>query len=87
MMNRSGAVVERRTPSRKACRHHWVIESPHGATSLGYCKRCKRTKRFPNAAEDLLWNSERAGLGRWGRSRDSVKPITVGSPKRSEDGF
>lgn len=22
------------------CRHHWLIESPHGPTSMGICRLC-----------------------------------------------
>jgi len=47
------------------CQHHWIIDSPHGATSRGRCKVCGTTKRFPNAAEDALWASGGSTLGRW----------------------
>lgn len=36
------------------CVHHWIIETPIGATSAGVCKRCGDTRRFPNALEDTL---------------------------------
>ena len=46
-----------RTPkkSRKACVHHWVIESPNGRESAGHCKRCGRTRNFANATENVMW--------------------------------
>jgi hypothetical protein len=40
------------------CRHHWVIDSPHGATSLGRCKRCGEEKEFRNSAADTLWEGD-----------------------------
>jgi hypothetical protein len=40
------------------CRHHWVIESPHGATSLGRCKRCSEVREFRNSAVDTLWEGD-----------------------------
>ena len=33
------------------CRHHWVIESPHGATSHGICKRVRRGARLPELGD------------------------------------
>ncbi|MFQ6020051.1 MAG: hypothetical protein ACE5KW_04770 [Dehalococcoidia bacterium] len=50
------------------CRHHWVIESPHGATSSGVCKRCGTVREFRNAAGDGYWEDDSVSdLGRWGR--------------------
>ena len=52
------------------CRHHWLIESPHGATSMGICKLCGAQKEFRNSAYDRLWEDERLSdlsYGRWGR--------------------
>ena len=40
------------------CRHHWVIESPHGATSHGICKRCSEERDFQNSATDTLWEGD-----------------------------
>jgi hypothetical protein len=68
-----------KTPARKrtgACQHRWVIETPHGATSRGLCRRCGATKRFPNAAEDALWESGSGGLGRWA-NRKPITPTTL----------
>lgn len=41
------------------CRHHWVIESPAGATSRGTCKRCGAEREFYNAVADFPWEEER----------------------------
>jgi hypothetical protein len=40
------------------CRHHWLIESPHGATSWGICKHCGERREFSNSATDGLWDGE-----------------------------
>ena len=48
-------VIEREAPQ---CRHHWVIETPHGATSLGRCKRCSEVREFRNSAADTLWEGD-----------------------------
>ncbi len=40
------------------CRHHWVIESPHGALSLGTCKLCGEEREFQNSAQDTLWEGD-----------------------------
>lgn len=61
------------------CRHHWLIESPHGATSMGICKLCGAQKEFRNSAHGWLWEDEplsELSHGRWGRSRDVRAPVT-----------
>jgi len=68
------------TPKRRSsrtCQHRWVIETPHGATSRGLCKRCGATKRFPNAAEDALWEGGGGGLGRWANRKQAIAPTKV----------
>jgi hypothetical protein len=69
---------------RRACQHRWVIETPHGATSRGLCKRCGATKRFPNAAEDALWDVG-GSLGRWANRGAVARPskITSGGSRTS----
>ena len=55
-------VIEEQTFQEEAqepsCRHHWVIESPHGATSLGTCKLCGVEREFQNSATDTLWEGD-----------------------------
>ena len=48
-------IVELEVPT---CRHHWVIETPHGATSLGRCKVCSEVREFRNSAADTLWEGD-----------------------------
>ncbi len=72
------AVQESDAPSAPQCRHHWVIESPHGAVSKGVCKLCKAEREFPNSAQDYLWENETGptqSSGRWPRGdpRDSFR--------------
>ena len=65
------------------CRHHWLIEAPHGATSMGVCKLCGSQKEFRNSAGDFLWEDEpmsELAYGRWGRSR------SISAPARGEEG-
>ena len=63
-----------------SCRHRWVIETPHGATSRGMCKHCGTTKRFPNAAEDAIWESGRGNLRRWAGRRGVARPAKISLP-------
>lgn len=74
-MGEEAAVREQRRQRSQSCRHHWIIETPHGATSRGSCKRCGASKRFPNAAEDIFWQSR--GLGRWSAGRGIARPAEV----------
>lgn len=68
----------------KACRHHWLIETPHGVTSRGVCKRCGATRRYPNAAEDALDAKGPARLGRWSRSKEQNKPAKIRLDDRAD---
>ena len=80
-----GIAVKHRRRTTRRCQHHWIIETPHGATSRGQCKRCGAAKRFPNAAEDaLLWGSGSA-MGRWSSNRQLSKPRKIAAPKDLED--
>lgn len=74
--------LQRRRP--RSCRHHWIIESPHGATSRGVCKRCGASRRFPNAAQDALWESTRSALGRFA-NRGAGRPTKITAPAGLED--
>ena len=59
------------------CRHHWLIDAPHGATSPGICKLCGAQKEFRNSAGDFLWEDEpmsELAYGRWGRSTSISAP-------------
>ena len=63
--------VEEEAPQ---CRHHWVIESPQGATSLGRCKLCEEVREFRNSAADTLWEGDpMRSAGRMGSNRPIVK--------------
>ena len=48
-------IIEQEAPQ---CKHHWVIESPHGATSAGRCKICNEVREFRNSAADTLWEGD-----------------------------
>lgn len=60
-----------------ACRHHWIIETPHGALSGGRCKRCGEQRQFRNSANDYIWDgdSSSSGYGRLGGVRSTPKPV------------
>jgi hypothetical protein len=63
--------VSAKAASRAAHPHHWVIASPNGEYSQGTCKICGKTKKFPNSAEDNLWQRN-VPTSRWtGRGEDT----------------
>lgn len=35
------------------CRHHWVIETPHGPLSRGVCRLCGVVREFKNFWDDV----------------------------------
>ncbi len=45
------------------CRHHWIIESPHGAFSGGRCKLCGGEREFRNSANDYIWDDDSSSSG------------------------
>ncbi len=36
------------------CRHHWLIETPDGPTSLGVCRICGLERKFDNNFEHYV---------------------------------
>lgn len=57
------AAIETEVPT---CQHHWLIETPRGATSHGHCKRCGEEREFRNSATDHLWEAESgSGYNTW----------------------
>jgi len=82
---REGTTVKTvRRSSSRSCQHHWIIETPHGATSRGLCKRCGARKRFPNAPEDKLWES--GAMGRFSSTAGVARPSELRlKEKREED--
>jgi hypothetical protein len=78
-MSEDVAIQEGRKRAIKNCKHRWVIETPHGATSRGYCRRCGATKRFPNAPEQPIWqfasnNARRSAKGRTANTKEIRLP-------------
>lgn len=70
--------IAERDETQVECRHHWVIESPHGATSLGKCKKCDEVREFRNSASDTLWEGDpMASAGRMagGGNRPVVREV------------
>jgi len=82
-MGRSPVIEEKRPAEMTAetevalCQHHWLIESPHGATSRGRCKRCGEEREFRNSATDHLWEDESgSGYNAWRGARSAKKAVT-----------
>ena len=42
-------------PRTGKCVHHWIIDSPNGRESRGTCKRCGKSRSFPNSTENVMW--------------------------------
>ncbi len=62
------------------CRHHWVIESPQGATSMGTCKVCGEVREFRNSAADTLWEGDpMVSISKMAANRRSAIPVGGGS--------
>ena len=48
------ATTNQPAPQEVSCRHHWIIEPPNGATSLGECRLCEVCKNFPNSTNYFI---------------------------------
>lgn len=44
--------------AEQTCRHHWVIDTPHGPVSKGECRLCGAQAEFRNSADDYLWEGD-----------------------------
>ena len=47
-MDLSIDAVAERPATATGCRHHWIIETPNGPFSRGFCKLCGETRDFEN---------------------------------------
>jgi hypothetical protein len=83
-MSEGVATQERRKRATKNCQHRWFIETPHGATSRGLCRRCGATKRFPNAPEQPMWGNFAGSnnAGRWGKGKRNPKELKLSNQDR-----
>ena len=69
-------LVEEQAPSsveQPQCVHHWVIDSPAGSTSMGFCRVCGERKAFANYVSDFIFegdSTETLSQGGW------KKPVT-----------
>jgi hypothetical protein len=81
-MSKTVSTRRKQATRRAHCRHHWLIESPQGPTSIGMCKLCGARKEFSNSVTDFLWEDEpqsELSYGRWGKSRDFNAPTDKGA--------
>jgi hypothetical protein len=89
-MQQSDVTVEAQAtesePQEPVCRHHWRIEAPNGATSMGSCKLCGEVREFANSSSDSIWENENSdGGNRWrGRGRGQAAPIADAPSNASE---
>jgi hypothetical protein len=42
------------------CVHHWIIDSPAGGVSAGYCKICSAHRVFANYVSDFIYEGDSA---------------------------
>jgi len=84
-MTQEAALEEKAAPAAPQCRHHWLIETPQGATSWGTCKLCGERREFANSASDALWEG---GGFPTGKSRPVVSyDARIGSLRDDGEGF
>jgi hypothetical protein len=61
--------AEEQLPAEPVCRHHWRIDAPNGATSMGRCKICGAVREFANSSSDSIWENDSSDSSRSWRGR------------------
>jgi len=51
----SGVALEKTLDAQAECRHHWMIDTAHGPTSWGTCRRCATRREFRNSCPGVEW--------------------------------
>lgn len=54
-MEQAATTLAPSRPRKASCIHHWLIDSPNGRESRGFCKHCGKTKEFVNSTESVMW--------------------------------
>ena len=62
--------ADQKTKVKKECRHHWVIESPRGPTSMGICRHCGLVKEFSNYMPFSSWDDDNSRFKKRSRRVD-----------------
>ena len=57
------------------CRHHWMIESPNGPTSVGTCKLCGMRAEFRNSMPGSGWDRESPQAKRMRQARKAGSQV------------
>lgn len=69
------------------CVHHWVIDSPAGSASMGFCKLCGARRAFSNYVSDFIYEGDSADTlsqGGWKKPvSELVKPGAGGTGESS----
>ena len=56
--NKARATRKKPEP-QEGCTHHWVIDPPNGAVSIGHCRKCGEDREFRNSIEYSSWYGTR----------------------------
>ncbi len=66
------------------CTHVWLIDSPNGSESVGFCARCNSRREFYNSIpEDKRVNNSDIFTNRRGAARESWNESDTDSALRS----
>lgn len=70
--------IERTEAAIAECRHHWKIDAPNGATSMGVCKRCGTEREFANSTSESIWDNDHgeSGFNRYRRRVNNEIAVT-----------
>jgi hypothetical protein len=71
------------------CVHHWVIDSPAGSVSAGFCKLCGAHRMFANYVSDFIYEGdspETLPQAGWKRPVTELVRPGVGESEESSSG-
>jgi hypothetical protein len=80
-------IVEVPAAEEGGCKHHWMIEPPNGAVSVGKCKICGTSQEFRNSFEYSSWygtkspSAEKAKANAAAAAAAPAAKPTPGAPK------
>ena len=68
------------------CVHHWVIDSPAGSISAGFCKVCGARRMFANYVSDFIYEGDSADtLPQAGWKKPVTELVRTGTGEAEEE--
>ena len=83
--NKKSAPEEQPEAKTDGCVHHWVIDPPNGAVSMGRCKSCGEEQEFRNSFEYSSWYGTKSPAAKGGQNQSAGAASTGTTPAKSAE--